>query len=541
VHPSAADGACPSQAPAAGRARHRPFAAGPAGILRLQCLRGFPLPGRLEGLRRRLGPDGERAPGGARLRADALGDVVAAPAIAARARHLEDRIPAILKSRRPTETGLAGGTGRVLLAPRNLKVWGIKAMPGPGLPVRVETGGPQEVHAIVLQTLDPPLGVQQAGVHARAAGQPVPLRQRRVALGCGGAIGRWADGGLDRRAQGREVIGTGLRALPFVAHPWGRVLARIVGVRIIGRAEALCGRRNGVGLAPVQRGAVPPLVLAPDPAQEGDSGDLAQPGRGLGVLEGGPSAPAIMPTGQRQRGTGRLWTWEPIILRASRLAVPPIGMAHGTSPRRSDDGARVQPMPQRCADALEAVQRPHRRQTRRGVHPLPPPRLDELPVTAPRAPRVTPAGLRRPGQPAAATCAEDRRIAPGVRAFQAQDVVPSETAAYRVPCVAIRPPCSAWQDRHARELPGGVGRLSVPGQARPKGVIRAPRRQRIGSPPVLVPLGTRGAGDTRRFRGDRLHWPWAKQGTPPRLFMKSSPCRWIVSRLARLRQQYHIW
>jgi hypothetical protein len=71
VHPSAAAVAGPSQAHAAGLARNRPFDAGPAGRLRLKCLRGFPWPGRLAGLILRLGPDGERAPGVALLRTDA--------------------------------------------------------------------------------------------------------------------------------------------------------------------------------------------------------------------------------------------------------------------------------------------------------------------------------------------------------------------------------------------------------------------------------------------------------------------------------------
>ena len=173
VHPSAADVAGPSQAHAACLARNRPFDAGPAGIRRLKCLRGFPLPGRLEGLILRLGPDGERAPGVALLRADALGDVVAAPAIAARELHLDDGIPAIIKSRLPPDIGLAGGTGRVPLAPIHLEVLGIKAIPCAGLPLIIETGGPQEIRAIVLRTLDQQLGVQKAGPHLdRATGPP---------------------------------------------------------------------------------------------------------------------------------------------------------------------------------------------------------------------------------------------------------------------------------------------------------------------------------------------------------------------------------
>ena len=78
-------------------------------------------------------------------------------------------------------------------------------------------------------------------------------------------------------------------------------------------------------------------------------------------------------------------------------------------------------------------------------------------VAAPREHHVPQERLRRPGQQAAAKFAEDRRIEPGGRELQAQDVLPSYTATSRFRCLAIRPPFSEWQDRHERELPGGAG------------------------------------------------------------------------------------
>jgi hypothetical protein len=113
MHPREPDGAGPSPACAPAPARHRPVAPGAARLLCLNRLGGFPWPGRLEGLLRRLGPAGERPPGGTRLRADALGDMVAAPTIVARALHRDDRLPAGINGGRPAETHLARRTGRL--------------------------------------------------------------------------------------------------------------------------------------------------------------------------------------------------------------------------------------------------------------------------------------------------------------------------------------------------------------------------------------------------------------------------------------------
>jgi hypothetical protein len=122
-------------------ARDGAFNPGAAGVLRLKRLGRFALPGRLERLVLRLRPDGERPPGGTRLRAYTLGYVVAAPAIFGRELHRDDGIPAIIDGRRPAGAGLAGRTGRVRLVPIDLEMLDVKAGPCTGLPVIVEACG----------------------------------------------------------------------------------------------------------------------------------------------------------------------------------------------------------------------------------------------------------------------------------------------------------------------------------------------------------------------------------------------------------------
>ncbi len=66
---------------------------------------------------------------------------------------------AVIHGGRPADPGLAGSTGRVLLGPINLEVLSIKARPLAGLPMIVERGGSQQIHAVGLRTLDQQLGV----------------------------------------------------------------------------------------------------------------------------------------------------------------------------------------------------------------------------------------------------------------------------------------------------------------------------------------------------------------------------------------------
>jgi hypothetical protein len=109
----------------------------------------------------------------------------------------------------------------------------------------------------------------------------------------------------------------------------------------------------------------------------------------------------------------------------------------------------------RVADHLEAVQGPHRGQDRRRVGALPAPRLDELVVVAPRGPGIAQQRRGCACDEAGAKCPEDRRITPGLRELQAQRLLPVDTTAHGVGCVAIRAPFGAWEEGDARPPPGG--------------------------------------------------------------------------------------
>ena len=246
MDPREAHVAGPSQACAPCPARDGAFDPGPSGILCLKRLCGFPLPSRLEGLILRLGPDGERPPGVTLLRAYALGYWVAAPTILARELHLNGGIPAIIDGRRPADTRLARRTGRLLLVPINLEVLGVNAGSLAGLPLIIEACRPQQIDAIAVATRDSELSVQKAGIRDMGPGQAAPLRQGGVDLGGRCAIGRRAYGRLDVGDQVREVIVTGFRDVHFVAHPLGGVLAGIVGVEVVGRADELPRGRSGL-------------------------------------------------------------------------------------------------------------------------------------------------------------------------------------------------------------------------------------------------------------------------------------------------------
>jgi hypothetical protein len=252
VHPPKADVAGPSQAQAACLARDRPFDAGAAGILRLKRPGGFPLPGRLERLILWLGPDGERPPGVALLRAYALGYVGTASAIFARELHLDDRIPAIIHGRRPADTRLARRTGRVLLVPIDLEMLDVKAGARASLPVIVSACGPQQIHPIVVPTLNEEVGVQEAGIHDMRARQQAPLLQRGMDLGGCRAVGCWAGGGFDVRDQVRQIILTGFGNMDFVADPLRGVLTGIVGFNVIRGADELRRRGDVIRLTPAQ-------------------------------------------------------------------------------------------------------------------------------------------------------------------------------------------------------------------------------------------------------------------------------------------------
>jgi hypothetical protein len=198
-------------------------------------------------------------------------------------------------------------------------------------------------------------------------------------------------------------------------------------------------------------------------------------------------------------------------------------------------------VPHRFADDLKAIQSPHRRQNMRGVGPLAATRLDQLALATPREQRIEEQILRRPSDQPAAKFAEDRGIKPGIGELQAQHVFPVNATPHRVCRLAIGKPFGELEECDERQLPGGLSRLTVPGEQRQKGLISEQRLQLIGQSQVPVSPGKHGAGDTVRFRWDWFDRHRAKHGAPPRVCLKPSPCRGIVPVRPGLRQQYHFW
>ena len=381
-------------------------------------------------------------------------------------------MPAILYGRRPARTELAGRTSRLLLVPIDLDMLGVKTAPFAGLPVIVEARWAQQIHAVVVRTVHEQGGVQEAGVHARGPRQETPLRQRGVELGGCRSIGCRAGRGFAVRNQVRPIILTGFGDRHFVAHPLRRMLTGIGGFGVVlGAAERGRGRKVR-GLAPLELSPVPAIIWAPHPAQDGDRRDLAPPGRGRRVIDGREPPPAVVAERQRQGSACRWRGREPSLLGPPRLAVFPLRGTHGAHPCWDHDGKTIQGMPQRFAHHLDAVQGPHRGQEVRGVGALAASCHDQWAIAAPREQGIDEQRRHRPRDEARAKFTEDRGIAPGIRALQAQDVLPVNATAHRVGRLAIGESFGTWQDRDKRQPPRGLSGLPMRGEQRAKGLIR---------------------------------------------------------------------
>ena len=77
--------------------------------------------------------------------------------------------------------------------------------------------------------------------------------------------------------QMRSIILTCFGEMHLIAYPLRGRLAGIVGFGVIRGADELRRWGDVVRLAPLELGAVPELMLDPDPAQDGDGGYLTQP------------------------------------------------------------------------------------------------------------------------------------------------------------------------------------------------------------------------------------------------------------------------
>lgn len=112
-------------------------------------------------------------------------------------------------------------------------------------------------------------------------------------------------------------------------------------------------------------------------------------------------------------------------------------------------------MAQPFADHLEAVQAPHGGQDVRRLGALTASRLNNLVVVAPREQGVEQQRLRRPGQQAAATFAEDRRIKAGIRELQARCILPVDATAHGISRLAIGEPFGELEEGDERQPPRG--------------------------------------------------------------------------------------
>ena len=182
------------------------------------------------------------------------------------------------------------------------------------------------------------------------------------------------------------------------------------------------------------------------------------------MIHRGEQLPALVPQGQRERGTGRVRRRKPVIFSPSCITVLPVRVPCCAHPLRSDAGEGMQGMPQRFAHHVEAVQGPHRREDMGGVRPLPTPRLDELAIAAPREQGLEEQRLRRPSDQAGAKFTEDRAIKSRIRQLPAEDVFPIETTAHGVGRLAIGEAFGTWQERDQCQPPGGPRGLSVRGE-----------------------------------------------------------------------------
>jgi hypothetical protein len=102
----------------------------------------------------------------------------------------------------------------------------------------------------------------------------VPVRGDR-------AIGCRAKGGVEVGDQVWPISLTGCRAGHVVAHPRRGMLAGLGGFGSLGGADERRRRGDVVRLAPRELGAIPPLVVEPDPVPDDHGRHLAPPRRGL--------------------------------------------------------------------------------------------------------------------------------------------------------------------------------------------------------------------------------------------------------------------
>ncbi len=245
---------------------------------------------------------------------------------------------------------MARWAGRLLPRPVEAEVGGREADPLARLPVVVQSRRAEEIRIVLPATRHEQIRIEEAGVDDMHRWQQRLRLERRVDrwrhLPVGGGGGRGFDVGDERRA----VILTGFGEMDLVPDPGGRALLGVMGVQIVGRADAPGGGRQLLARPPPQHPILDRVLLDPHPAQRLDDRDLAQPaGRDVrpnGREERGPVAARVL--GQRQ--TRLRLRWEMVVVRAPTVAVGPSGLAMPDEPFQGGDCQRVQRAAQRLAN-----------------------------------------------------------------------------------------------------------------------------------------------------------------------------------------------
>jgi hypothetical protein len=196
----------------------------------------------------------------------------------------------------PTEARVPGGTGHLLPIPVDHQAAEGKSALCPGLPVHAASHGPTALEGLVALADREPFGIDRACIDEMTPGQEARYllgrMQGRVRL----TVINWPRGGQYVGDQRRHHVLTGFSQVPCVPDLLDAVLASIVGIEVVGRADE--PRRGGdvVVIAPGHPAVlVREIVLHPDLAQRIPSGQGVEVRRRLSTIHrvqhaaGGPS------------------------------------------------------------------------------------------------------------------------------------------------------------------------------------------------------------------------------------------------------------
>jgi hypothetical protein len=140
----------------------------------------------------------------------------------------------------------------------------------------------------------------------------------------------------------------------------------------------------------------------------------------------------------------------------------------------------------------------------RGVGPLPAARREQLVLPAQRQERVERLLLGPARDQPAAELARDRGVEAGVGQLQPEQVLPVDAAPDGVRGPPVRRALGELEQRHRREPPRALGRLTAAREERPELVIGEDRPERVAQAQVGAPVREGGARAGGRRRGDHV-------------------------------------